>query len=289
MADHPYRDQRVVVATQHGKERALGPPFQRHLGMRVFATEGLDTDELGTFTGEISRPGSARDVAITKSRLAASCTGERFGLGSEGSFGPHPAVPFVAVDHEILALHDRERDSIIVEQITVTRTNFSHIDLGVWDPEASDLEDFCARVGFPAHALIVSQIRDDGVVPLAKGLRRRADLDHILRSGPSGSSGGKVRICTDMRAHMNPTRMAVIRALGTRLARRLARLCPQCRTPGFGETSYEYGVPCSWCGEPVALRRARRICCLACTYSETEPLRTAPAVADPRYCEICNP
>lgn len=54
-----YRDRQVSLATMHGKERAIALPFSRALGLRVVLPSGLDTDALGTFSGEVKRNGIA--------------------------------------------------------------------------------------------------------------------------------------------------------------------------------------------------------------------------------------
>ena len=53
---HPYHGQRIALASMHAKEQALVAPFRRVLGAEVVVAPALDTDELGTFTGEVPRP-----------------------------------------------------------------------------------------------------------------------------------------------------------------------------------------------------------------------------------------
>jgi hypothetical protein len=103
------------------------------------------------------------------------------------------------------------------------------------------------------------------------------------------SSDRSVQIVTDMRAHLNPTRMAVIRALANRLARRLATRCPECKTPGFGAVDIARGLPCGWCGEPtrMALAEVRR--CAKCSLEIRARIKGVPETADPGSCEHCNP
>ena len=63
-----YAGRRAVLTTMHGKEEAIRPPFETLLGLRIEGSEGIDTDSLGTFTGEIAREGSMLDIAIRKAR-----------------------------------------------------------------------------------------------------------------------------------------------------------------------------------------------------------------------------
>jgi hypothetical protein len=50
---HPYAGRIAVLATIHGKERAFGPALHTALGLHVRVSPGIDTDALGTFTGEV--------------------------------------------------------------------------------------------------------------------------------------------------------------------------------------------------------------------------------------------
>jgi hypothetical protein len=78
----------------HRKEEAVAPALLSTLGLLVVPARGLDTDQLGTFSGEVPREGSMLDVAMRKARLGMSATGLPLGIASEGTFGPHPAIPF---------------------------------------------------------------------------------------------------------------------------------------------------------------------------------------------------
>ncbi|MBM3504468.1 MAG: hypothetical protein FJX65_11400 [Alphaproteobacteria bacterium] len=63
-----YRQRRAVLATMHGKERVFARPLRVALGLELVVPEGLDTDRLGTFSGEVERVGSPWEVAIRKAR-----------------------------------------------------------------------------------------------------------------------------------------------------------------------------------------------------------------------------
>ena len=46
----------LAVATRHGKERAIAPPFLEGLPLaQVVVVPDLDTDRFGTFSGEVER------------------------------------------------------------------------------------------------------------------------------------------------------------------------------------------------------------------------------------------
>ena len=67
---HPYRGAVIAFATMHGKEHLARGPFHTILGATVLGVAGIDTDQFGTFAGdialEISR-GRALEVAIARS------------------------------------------------------------------------------------------------------------------------------------------------------------------------------------------------------------------------------
>lgn len=269
-----YRGRTAVIATRHGKRWAVAPAFRAVLGLDLHAPPGLDTDSLGTFTGDVPRPGSMRETALSKARLGIAATGCPLAVASEGSFGPHPAIPFLAMGRELLAFIDAEQElEIIVEQVSEC-TNFAACKL---EPD-TDLEGFLRQVGFPRHALVVRSA--DGPV---KGVRTRVQLDRLI------ASAGPVTLETDMRAHMNPTRMREIARLAQRLADRIATSCPACGTPGFGVTRAEAGLPCSGCGEATALTRVFIHGCARCPHEVALPRPDHRLTAHPAECPECNP
>jgi hypothetical protein len=63
VAGHPYAGQRIGLAATHGKERALAPASRRVLGAEI-VVPALDTDTLGTFSGEVARPDALVETAL---------------------------------------------------------------------------------------------------------------------------------------------------------------------------------------------------------------------------------
>lgn len=61
----PYAGCCVVLTTKHHKSVALAPPFETILGAGMLEYV-VDTDQLGTFSGEIKRKGSALETARKK-------------------------------------------------------------------------------------------------------------------------------------------------------------------------------------------------------------------------------
>ncbi|MFO1039279.1 MAG: DUF6671 family protein [Geminicoccaceae bacterium] len=304
----PYRGASVALGSMHGKERAIAAPLRRALGASLIVPSGIDTDAYGTFTGEVERYGTMLEAARAKARLAMAATGLPLGIASEGSYGPHPYLPLVAGGTELVLFIDDIRGLEIREALVVKRTNF---DSQVCAP-GDDIEGFLTRARFPTHALVVQPhvpIESRNLIEAAlsaapqtlltpatarhpvlfKGVRDRSHLLQAIETAATLSFDGKARLVTDMRAHLNPTRMAMIRTAATRLARRIACLCPACATPGFGLVDVARGLPCADCGEPTSRLIAEIHRCSVCSFDRQVPLRHAPQTADPSYCDRCNP
>lgn len=284
----PYGGASVALASMHAKERALSPPFQRKLGWSLVVPDGLDTDQLGTFSGEIERGANALETATRKARLGMVLSGLPRGLASEGSFGPHPNVPVIAGGQEVLVFIDEERGIEISEGLITHRTNFD--DIAVAPGDALDL--FLERVCFPSHGLIVRPDAPEGeprLAPLAKGVRDFALLRRHLSEAVRRSPVGRARLETDMRAHVNPTRMRILRRLAVRLADRLASACPACQAPGFGRTGVKAGLPCRACGTATDVPHADLWSCASCGRCEERLRPVAALSADPGRCPECNP
>lgn len=272
-----YHGRVAALATCHGKEAGIGPPLLQWTGLLLAVPEGIDTDLLGTFTGEVPRPASMAETARRKAALGMTASGLPLGLASEGSFGPHPVVPFLAAGQELLLFRDAELDLEVIETLTSENTNFASLDV---TPD-SDVEAFLARIEFPSHAVVV---RSEGRI--SKGIRDHAELDRLIAEG---HSRGTVRIETDMRAHMNTTRMGEIAKLADRLARRIATPCPACGTPGFGALRSEAGLPCSECGAMTRLVRTVVHGCVKCGFEDRKPRPDGRTQANPAECGLCNP
>ncbi len=280
-----YRDETFAIATMHAKERAVAKPFSRWLGAAVTVAPGIDTDAFGTFTGEIVRSGSMLDAARAKALAAIEATGLELGLGSEGSFGPHPAVPFIASGTEVLLCQDRKRGFEIHELLVTERTNYQSCDCR----PGQDIGNFLAGARFPSHAVVVSSKAPVGAARIVKGITCATRLAEAIGKAASESRDGHALVVTDMRAHFNPTRMASIRALAIRLARRLATPCPACAAPGFGAVDALRGLPCGWCGEPTRLVVAELLFCAKCGFESRRAVEPQRKTADPGHCHYCNP
>jgi hypothetical protein len=282
----PYAGRVAVLATMHAKHEAIAGPLAERLGLRVTVPADLDTDRLGTFTGEVPRAGTIEETAVAKARLGMAAAGVPLGLASEGSFGPHPAVPFVAAGIELLVLVDDERGIVLREQDLDERPCYHHAVAA----DADGLEDFLERAAFPGHALIVrpNEPREPGE-GIFKGIREHDALAAAVAEAARRSADARAFVQNDMRAHMNPTRMASLERLAHRFAERAASLCPACAAPGYGAVGVEEGLPCAWCGGPTHLVRHRILGCVACDRVEQVAREDGLAEADAGNCPRCNP
>ncbi|WP_298190376.1 DUF6671 family protein [Novosphingobium sp.] len=281
----PWNGALAVLATMHGKERAIAPLAVRFLGLDLRVAEGLDTDLFGTFSREIERTGAPRDAARAKIAAAFRLMPDaRVAIASEGSFGPHPLLPFAALGRELVLLIDREAGLELLGQYAGMDTNFAHAV--VTDPAAGLA--FAAKAGFPAHGVIVMGVLDGRPAPqlaLFKTAQTEAELAAVIAR--TIALTGAAHVETDMRAHRNPKRMRAIRRAMIDLVRRSRSRCPACTRPGFAITSRVAGLPCAWCKSPTQLTRANVWSCEGCGNSEERPVSAISA--DPMHCEACNP
>jgi hypothetical protein len=291
-APSPYTGATVALATRHGKERVIARALRHGLGAELLHVRSVDTDALGTFCGGVRRQGHALEACIAKAEMALAEGGAEYAIASEGSFGPHPQLPFLAVGREWLVFLDRRRGLTISEQLLARRTNFAHRLVAEQKASGPDqgLRGWLEQVGFPSHALMVRAHNGGaGAVGVEKGLNQWEDLLAAIRGAASASSDGLALVETDMRAHCNLTRMAAIRQLTFRLVRRLASPCPACQAPGWGVVDQRSGLPCGSCGFPTALTRVVVWGCCRCGHQEDKPRPDGLARADPGNCDWCNP
>lgn len=280
---HPYTGRVAVLATRHDKLPLIAPPLTRAVGLRVEAV-AVDTDTLGTFTGDIPRPGPPLDTAIAKARLGMSAAGQALGIASEGSTGPDPALPIAISDRELVVLVDDEAGIVVWE----SHRSWDVVTATTAVASGEDLDEFLTRAGFPAHQLIVRP-NSGPAQPIHKGICHRSDLVDAVAACAAVAIDHLARVETDLRAHACPSRRRVIAAAAQRLADRLAARCPSCAAPGWGRVEVLLGVPCAWCGTEVARPRAEVDGCAACEHRETRPIIPPEAYADPGQCPVCNP
>jgi len=274
---------RVALGTMHGKDTAIAPALAR-LGITVIVPDDLDTDRFGTFTGEIPRAGEIEDAARAKARAAISATGLPIALASEGSYGPHPVIPFVPLGQELILWRDETLGYEVIERVFDETPCFDHVETAT----ARDANAFLERIGFPETAIVAAPATQP-TAPVAKGVRDPEALTSAIAQAVEASANGLALLQTDMRAHMNPRRMATIGRLAEALARRLATACPQCDAPGFGRMRTQPGLPCEACGLPTDLVAREIHGCGACGHSESRARSDGRTSASAATCPLCNP
>jgi hypothetical protein len=271
-----------IIPTKHAKSQAIMQPFWDILGANVIE-HIIDTDNFGTFTGEIERKFSALECAKSKCESSMKMLGYKaeYLLASEGSFGPHPLMPFMPCDHEILYFMDKKRNFQLQLSLLSEKTNYKMKEI----ESLEELQLFASKAEFPSHALILRPMIDNPKI--FKGLDTKESLDEAFKECKKLSN--KIWVETDMRAHMNPSRMAVINELAIDLAERLTVCCPSCATPGWGKTNIEKGLKCGCCGLKTQMVEHEIFGCAKCEYKETKERSDGIEYADPAQCQYCNP
>ena len=277
-----FQGRRLVIGTKHGKERVIGPMADYALGVESFAATDFDTDVFGTFTGEVERTDDPVSALRRKCRAAMALHGCDLGIASEGSFGPHPQIPFIPADEEFLLFMDTRNGIEVLHRETSTDTNFSGAEITT----PKGLQAFAERALFPSHGLILRSERG-GTTKITKGIhdpeRLNAVFEDIL------STHGSVYAETDMRAMHNPTRMKVIEKAVSGLLEKILSKCPLCGQPGYTVSGTAAGLPCSLCRTPTRSIMTLTYTCRGCGHSQSKGRPDGKLEEDPSYCDHCNP
>lgn len=276
----------AVLATMHQKERAIGPILAREFALKIQVPAGFDTDRFGTFTREIKRSGTQIEAARLKAQKALEVAGETLAVASEGTFGPHPMMPYLPANREIVLLLDKANNLEIVGESLSPETNYSHQAVS----STEEAEHFAQKAGFPEHGLVV--VVGDAALgkgEIVKGIATENQLFDAVSAGLKKSSTGKVHVETDMRAMYNPTRMKNIENATLDLVKKFKQLCPECGWPGFDIAEKKVGLPCGLCYFPTQLVRSTIYLCKNCGYTKEELFPDGRETADPAQCQYCNP
>lgn len=274
--------QTAALGTLHGKAALIAPALAR-VGVDV-VVEPIDTNEFGTFTGDIARPGPPDQVVVSKATAAARSAGIALGVASEGSFFTHPDHPYLTTNLELVALVDRRNGLVVIGRSQQLAPWAQSMVLG-----RGELERAVTSFGLPAQAVVLRAVLDVGTEPggseVVADLRTSEQLVaafHRTVVAPDGLA----RVEPDLRADRCPPRHPGIVAAAEDLANRLMRVCDACGSPGVGLDRVERGRPCAWCGGPT-LEVSRRVeVCPGCT---CESVSTVGGAADPGSCPVCNP
>lgn len=281
-----YEGSCIILTTKHAKSIAIAPPFSENLGASIIEYV-VDTDKLGTFSGEVEREGNALECARKKCEWSLNKLGSNveFALASEGSFGPHPFISFLPCDHEILYFIDRKRDFHLYMSHISEKTNYRTERIS----SLEGLRKISNQVSFPSHALILRPNNRETKAPIFKGLDTWQALELAFKQCIKYAEDGNIWVETDMRAQFNPSRMKVIGELATKLSDRLRVHCPSCDSPGWGKVRQKTGLVCASCGFETELIKAEIFGCVKCDYEEDRERSDGKKEADPGSCQYCNP
>ena len=260
---HPYHKARFVLTTSSQKEQAVKPALEKYFSAQVILVKSHE-DKAAS--------------AVSKAQEGTKRTGEILGIGSEGQFTE-------SIDEEILVLFDQQRKHIVTERMRTGDTNYATTTARNID----ELGAFLKLMDFPTHAIVVSSHHPKSDAPTFKGIQDYRKLREALHSVLPYSESNLAQITTDMRAHMNPTRMRAISMTTERLCRKLLQLCPKCAAPGFSMMSHTKGLECETCHSPTLLAREEHWLCTACMHSETRGRNDGMTTSPATYCTVCNP
>ncbi|MBS9395015.1 MAG: hypothetical protein HEQ29_18435 [Dolichospermum sp. LBC05a] len=280
-----YNNRVAILATMHNKEKVISPLLKEHLGINLIVPQALNTDVFGTFTREIKRPDTQIITARLKAKKALEMDDEKIAVASEGSFAPHPLIPYIYANREIIIFLDQENDLEIIGEVFSIETNFNHQTIS----SLEESEEFGKKVGFPEHGLVISFDNiSTGKTESIKGITSKENLINSVEIAIKNTNG-KFHIETDMRAMYNPTRMKNIAFATQDLINKINSLCPQCNTPGFMINQKIPGLPCELCHQPTSLIKAVIFQCQKCGFTQQQLFPNNQEFADPSLCEYCNP
>ncbi|MCX9155805.1 hypothetical protein OPU71_06650 [Niveibacterium sp. 24ML] len=273
-----WQGQTLVIPTLHRKGLAIGAALGPALGVEIKELP-IDTDRFGTFSMTVPRPEGALAALSAKVSAALKAHADvQIVVASEGSFGPHPSIPWLSVNLEYLRWHEARSGF----ELTVSSISLRPMHLTQRLTRLSELDGLLERFRFPAHGLMVaapeSLISAHTAITNTQALRDAVAIT-LKRHGAA-------ELRSELRAHLNPTRMRHIERAAWRLANRLRSACPACAAPGFGEPVPMRGRPCAACGFPSSESLGRRWRCLCCAHQID---RLIPGYASPLRCPLCNP
>lgn len=276
-----YQGQPVSFLTQHGKQALVAPLLEPALGCSIVLAQGMDTDQLGTFTGDIPRLQGQVATARHKARMGMALAGTPLGIASEGAFVPDPYGGLMPWNIEVLIWLDDARG---LEVVGLAQGPARSLHRAIrWWPE---LEKFAIEAGFPEHHLVLRP-GSESDPRTRKGLADWAGLKQAFEACQREADNQLVHAENDHRAFCSPTRQAMITRAAEDLLKKLQSGCPRCSMPGFWVTGHTAGLPCRVCGQPTRLPRAYLWHCTACDHRQEQP--HTQTHADPGRCDVCNP
>ncbi|MED5510044.1 MAG: DUF6671 family protein [Pseudomonadota bacterium] len=259
----------AALLTKHRKSYQLAPVLY-DIGIELVEIDFFDTDELGTFSGEIERQLSPRECALIKAKKAAELSGLNVGLGSEGSFGGGPLSGLLSWNQEIICLYQKEPELIIyasAEGPTALRAI-----------RADSLDELMSKISdFDQQKWIVRC--PDGIL---KGLTAA----EVMTIHQAPFTEWPVTLEPDLRAMNSPLRQIMIQKAALNLAERMQTKCPHCEAVDFWPDEKEFGPACQLCGYPTNEVKSLISYCKSCGHKQSQ---TILETGSERFCNQCNP
>jgi hypothetical protein len=277
-----YSGQAIAFLTQHRKEALLGPLFSEKLACTLVRATGFDTDQLGTFTRDVPRPGTQLAAARFKANKGMELTGLSMGIGSEGAFGADPVGGIMPWNTEVIVWVDA---TLGVEIVGIAQGPGGGLQRFIHTED--ELHQFAVDANFPSHGLVLRPDREDDP-RIHKGFADWPALLAGFNELLAQSATARVFAEVDQRAHMNPSRQRMIVQAAEDLIAKIASTCPSCDTPGFWLKERVSGLPCGLCHQPTRLPLAFIWRCDVCTHAD-ERREPPEKTADPSRCDYCNP
>jgi hypothetical protein len=282
-----FQHRRVLLVTRHGKQKVIAPLLQEAMNITMDVSENIDTDEFGTFSGDVERPADQYTTAKLKAlRGLERNPAFEIAIASEGAFNPHPDSPFITVNTEIVLLMDRRHDLEITGRYVSIASHVSEKTV----TNINEALETATAIGFPETGVILKAIqRSNEAFYVLKDFQSVYELSEAASFLFNNPKFNSVIMQTDMRAHRNPQRMENIRIATAELINNMLSECPACRTPGFTVTDVKRGLPCEWCGTPTQSILAYHYECSKCRHAEEKMFPKGKLKEDPGYCQRCNP
>lgn len=269
---------RALLVTQHGKQRLLGPVFGES-GWSLDVAN-VDTDSLGTFSGDVPRRHSPLETVRRKALLGAELGDASWLVASEGSIGG--GWPGIADDVELVALVSRDTRTVVVGRAVGYGLRAVQFMVDATTTEG-EIVRRCADADLPRHHLLVAT--SDSRTRAIGALARVEDVVDACRR--LARPHRTLTVQTDFRAHLCPSRQPVIVAAAKDLMIRMSQECPNCVAAGFGEEDMIPGRPCIDCGSLTDEVATQRWVCPTCAFVDDRSFEGE--LADPSRCSVCNP
>lgn len=250
------------------------------LGIKLVTVE-VDTDQFGTFSGEIERRKSQLQTALEKARVAKELMNLNLCIASEGTIGPDPAFPFLNSNTETIVFMDYTND-IVIHQSLVSREIYSfrtHLK------SEGELGEFINQLRLEDQAMIVKSSHEKTEF-VQKGLNSIDDLRSAVAQAIAVS--GEAILEPDFRAMHSASRRENIRRCAILLAEKISSTCPSCNRPGWSGSQGSATKACVSCGSKrttVPLGVVFR--CEGCNHNEER--NDANSSCEAQYCLDCNP